>query len=259
MITLLKGMSNVFETPQMQRFNHRTQCESQVKKVRSPLLIVVQSMIFINCYAPRGVQYSESLGKVEETPDLSVQLCGLIVHQEDRSDCMVWGVHQQLKAQQILQARGLCSTLIGSPANECALMLAVVSAPPIDCTKSGSFAHDCRLHLLNQTIRSHSNADLVAPVRSVEPNPADREPWTVIHRFVLEEPPLNLGKCDQLPQSKDCLEGGQGLFHDYLRRIRDQGLLNCQPSKWLERFQYVPHPILDPNLSSYLEVLPCSG
>lgn len=252
-------MSNVFETPQIQRFNLRSQCRTKVKNRRSSLLVVVQSMIFISCNAPRGVLYSEALTKVQENPELSTQVCGSIVHQEDRSDCLVWGAHQLIKTKQTEKAEKLCSKLSGPPAHECAFMLSEVSGRPDDCAKTGPFERDCRLHLLNQAVRSHSTTDLTASINSVGLNPDEREPWTVIHRFVLEESPLTLSKCDQLPHSKDCLEAGQGLFHDYLRRMRDQGILSCEPSKWPERFQYVPHPSLDPILDSYLEALSCSG
>ena len=118
---------------------------------------------------------------------------------------------------------------------------------------------DCRIHLLHQKLTQNPSHDQTALIVSVGLDPNAREPWTVIHRITLGHPPLDLKKCEDLPHPAQCIEAGQGLFHDQIRRMRDRNVLSCTPSEWPDRFQFEPHPKLNAILNTYLEDLSCSG
>ena len=243
----------------MQRFNLSSHCCTKVKKLKCILCIVVQSLFFIGCDTPRGVLYSEALSHIEINPDRSIQHCKAIAHPDDKKDCLLWGANQLLKANNIETAEQICAILTGSPANECAFMLAEHSEKSIYCASAGQYEVDCRLHLLNQAVRANPNKEWVELITTMGLNADERVPWTVIYRAELEQSPLNLARCEQLPQTKDCIETGKDLFHDYLRKMRDQGQLHCQQSMWPKQFQYVPHPALDMIADTYIQDLSCSG
>ena len=259
MITLLKGMSNPFP-PTITHLGHRKElCFISRLKAAYVSWAVVQAVFLSACEQPRAVVYSQALHEIAQAPERSLAACQQIDHPEDKADCLFWGARHLLEADKPEAAKELCSLLTEIPAFECAFLLAEHSSDAGYCVKAGPFEFDCQIHLLHQKLMRTPNTDKKALITSVGLDPEAREPWTVVHRFVLGEGPLDLGKCAGLPHLTDCHEAGQGLFHDRLRMMRDRKLLSCAPSDWPDRFQFVSHPKLDPILDAYLEDLSCSG
>jgi hypothetical protein len=132
---------------------------------------------------------------------------------------------------------------LGDPRDrdECAFQVAERRDDPAACAQAGTFADDCRLHLLSQSIprwlpANSGPADpsvlaaLARETRRVGLSENDQRAASALYRALLEhQPVLDRSACRTLasPWREACWHTGLAVYEDRLNQARDRGELPC--------------------------------
>lgn len=167
---------------------------------------------------------------VSENPVQTKTLCAQIHPNAARSECILIGV-DSLKRNNISIASELCNTLSGRDKGECWFRLAETHDDAGLCEAADPFTLDCTMHLLSRWLFRNPNAswtDMTDRALHYGINPTSVEGETVLYRHIVSSSkPMDLSKCESLPNRSACHRAAESVYRDRLRFAENQGTFPC--------------------------------
>jgi hypothetical protein len=218
-------------------------------------------LIFFGCYTPSTpILYADAIGEIGNTSRSVESICEPIPELSSKEDCFLWGARDFVQNGDFQSAKNICLKLSPEMAKECYFYMAEYTHESEYCALTADFEMDCRLHHLSHALlEPTSEHDWVTLIESSGLSPQSETPWVVIYRNHLSHPPLDLSKCDPVPNQTNCIKAGLGLMRDHLRMMRDTQTLSCNLSDWPPQFKFENHPLFQPIVEEFLSDISCSG
>ena len=205
--------------------------------------------------------YREALAAIELDSSNAGVVCEKLEDTQLQADCLIAGAESMADLHPT-EAADLCDRISptmnqGVSRDECLFQVAERSKEPARCSKAGSFADPCRMHLWGSHVPSLQGSTWKEKETAAQSSighyglqDTDTRPWIALYRWLLShQHPLSRHECATAIHTDACMEAGVSLVQDRLNRLTDLQQLPCTPDEPLPSLLQVTD---DENLSKMI-------